>query len=143
MLCFTLKLCDKFADAIALVQKQTKALKTSIYPHAVAALASVIAGLPPLLGVFSTQWVVNKSTMVMSNVPGPKIGLVFKGHKVTGFMVLVPGLGDLACAIGAMSLENNVFISVHADRALITDCGEVRDLLDANYDKLVSELKSE
>ena len=49
-LCFTLGLNDKFSEAIKAVKKQTRALKTSIYPYGVHSLIQLIAWFPGILG---------------------------------------------------------------------------------------------
>lgn len=56
------------------------------------------------------MWVVSKATVVMSNVPGPKTGLVFNGAKAKCFFAMIPGLGDLAFGISAMSMGDNMIM---------------------------------
>jgi hypothetical protein len=79
--------------------------------------------------------------MVLTNVPGPRSPLVYKGKRVTGFMALVPGMGKLACGISAISMHNSIVIGVQAERNVIGDSRQVRDLFEKNYDQLVNELQ--
>jgi len=76
-LCFTLKLCAEFKEAIDSVKKTTMALKKSIYPFGVNALTQLIAWFPGIVGQLIMMWVCSKATIVMSNVPGPKNGINF------------------------------------------------------------------
>ncbi len=112
LMCFTLQLTNNFEKAISLVQKQTRALKKSIYPHGVLSLTQFIAAFPSMVGQLIMMWVISKATMVMSNVPGPKNGLVFGGSKCVGFVALVPGLGDLAFGITALSMGETLYMAV-------------------------------
>ena len=48
-------------------------------------------------------WVISKATLVLSNIPGPKVPLQFNNVKCKGIVGLIPGLGDLAFGISAMS----------------------------------------
>ncbi len=50
--------------------------------------------------------------MVMSNVPGPKDGIQYNGTVCTGFIALVPGLGDLAFGISALSMGPNLNMAI-------------------------------
>lgn len=111
-LCFTLATCDTFEESIALVKKQTRALKKSVYPHGVTTLTAAIAALPGIIGQLIMMWVVSKATMIMSNVAGPKEGMVYGGALCSGFIALVPGLGDLACGISALSMGPNLNMAI-------------------------------
>ncbi len=59
--------------------------------------------------------------MVMSNVPGPKDGIQYNGTVCTGFIALVPGLGDLAFGISALSMGPNLNMAIQADTCYIKD----------------------
>lgn len=52
------------------------------------------------------MWVVSKATVVLSNVPGPKVPMNFGGVECKGLIALIPGLGDLAFGISAISQGN-------------------------------------
>lgn len=114
VLCFTLKLCSTFEDAIKGIKVQTKGMKNSIYPYGVAALTQLIAWFPGIIGQLIMMWVVSKATIVMSNVPGPRNNLVWPEKKVKaiGFLALIPGLGDLAFGISAMSMGDRLYMAV-------------------------------
>ena len=94
------------------MQKQTRALKKSIYPHGVLSLSKFIAAFPSIVGQLILMWLISKATMVMSNVPGPKNGFVLGGAKCVGIVALVPGLGDLALGITALSIGETFYMAV-------------------------------
>ncbi len=112
VLCFTLDLCGTLEDAVKKVQKKTRALKKSIYPYGVLALTQLIACCPSFIGQLVMMWVVSKATVILSNVPGPKTGLTYRGVKTVGFIALIPGLGDLAFGISAMSMVDRLYMAV-------------------------------
>lgn len=113
VLCFTLKLSSTFEEAIAGIKKQTSGMKNSLYPFGTNALTQFIAWFPGIIGQLIMMWVVSKATIVMSNVPGPKNGLHWKTHniKAIGFIALIPGLGDLAFGISAMSMGDRMYMA--------------------------------
>ena len=65
------------------------------------------------------MWVASKSTMVLSNVPGPKRSLVFDKAEAVGFGALIPGLGDLAIGISAMSMADRLYMAIQSDTSYI------------------------
>jgi len=78
-------------------------MKKSIYPHATQTLSEFTAWLPCVIGQLILMWFVSKATIVFSNVPGPKVPLNFNGVKSKGLIALIPGNGDLALGISAIS----------------------------------------
>lgn len=50
--------------------------------------------------------------MVLSNVPGPKKPLYFKDAVAIGFGALIPGLGDLAIGVSAMSMADRLYMAI-------------------------------
>lgn len=65
------------------------------------------------------MWVASKATIILSNVPGPKDGLYYSGVRTTGFVALIPGLGDLAFGISAMSMRDKLYMAVQADTSYV------------------------
>jgi len=59
-----------------------------------------------------TMWVVSKATVVVSNVPGPIVPFEFKGVKSRGFIAMIPGLGDLAFGISAISMGDTLIMGI-------------------------------
>lgn len=58
------------------------------------------------------MWVVSKATVVLSNVPGPKVPFQFGTAACKGIVALIPGLGDLAFGISCMSHADTVYMAV-------------------------------
>lgn len=86
-----------------------------MYPHGNIALSELISMLPPLMGYFVGNVLVSKATIVLSNVPGPKEPMVFGGSKTTDLFALIPGIGDLAFGISAISHCDTLRMAIQAD----------------------------
>jgi hypothetical protein len=84
------------------------------------------------------MWVASKSTVILSNVPGPKVPFTFGKVHCKGIIALIPGLGDLAFGISAMSHAETLHMAIQSDLDYVEDPKEIRDLLEKNYDELVN-----
>jgi hypothetical protein len=62
---------------------------------------------------------ISKASLVMSNVLGPKSGFRLGDTKCVGFAALVPGMGDLAVGITALSMGGTMYMSVIGDLVYI------------------------
>jgi hypothetical protein len=141
LLCIRLPLVDEFEKAIKTISKKTKALKKSLEPLAVTALAHLTTWLPPALNYIVTQSVFNKSTLVLSNLAGPRNGYLYEGIRSKGFCAVVPGLGELAFGITAMSMCDRLYLTIFAEKNVIDDCSKIQELLEMNYESEVRNLK--
>ena len=89
------------------------------------------------------MWVVSKATVVLSNVPGPKVPMNFGGVECKGLIALIPGLGDLAFGISAISQGNQLYMAVQSDTSYVENPDELRDLFEKNYDYLIQKIGEE
>jgi hypothetical protein len=85
------------------------------------------------------MWLVSKATLVMSNIPGPKTALIFNGKKSESFGALIPGLGDLAFGISAISHADTITMGVQSDLTYVKYPKKLRALIEANYDASFKE----
>lgn len=84
------------------------------------------------------MWVVSKATSVFSNVPGPRYPLKFGEIKCKGLVGLIPGLGDLAMGISAISHADTLYMAMQADTCYLQNPRELRDIIERNYNNLVA-----
>lgn len=89
------------------------------------------------------MWVVSKATVVLSNVPGPRVPFNFKGAECKGIIALIPGLGDLAFGISAISQGEQLYMAVQSDTSYVERPEELRDLLERNYDRLLQGIEND
>lgn len=87
-------------------------MKKSLYPHGVLALTQLISWFPSVVGQLVIMWIASKATLVISNVPGPKEPLNYFGVRSKRLLALIPGLGDLAMGISALSHANVLLMAV-------------------------------
>ena len=126
-LAFTLDLSTDINDAVKKIRKTTRGLKNSLYPHGMRALGELSFMFPNIIGQILGHFIVSKSTMAFSNVPGPKKGIRFSENvKAHSFIALVPGMGDLAFGMTGMSLCDNVYFAIQSDTAFIDNPAELR-----------------
>lgn len=138
-MCFNLALRENFTDAIRATCKITGPMKKSLYPYGVLALTELVAWFPSILGQLVMMWVASKSTLIISNIPGPKEPLIYQGNvKSRALFALIPGLGDLAFGISAISHVDTLMMTVQADTSYVEDPNELMSLIEKNYDELVN-----
>ena len=106
---------------LAAVKQRMDAIKNS--PEAV-----VFFGILGIIGASPEQiedQVVNifesKATMVLTNVPGPKVPLYLAGLRIRDAMFWVPQAGHLGLGISILSYDGHVNIGVISDAGLIPD----------------------
>lgn len=88
------------------------------------------------------MWVVSKATIVLSNVPGPKEGFKYKNCKAIGTLALIPGLGDLAFGISALSCKDRLYMGVQADTSYVENPAEIRDIIERLYDEQCQQVEA-
>jgi hypothetical protein len=80
--------------------------------------------------------------MVFSNVPGPKTGLHFSDKiRATGFIALVPGMGDLAFGMTGMSMCDNLYFAIQSDTSYVKHPKELKEIVEQLYDELVQTIE--
>ncbi|PIP37194.1 MAG: wax ester/triacylglycerol synthase family O-acyltransferase [Desulfobacterales bacterium CG23_combo_of_CG06-09_8_20_14_all_51_8] len=109
------------------VQRRISDLKEA--PDAVVAYALLNA-----LGVSSAKLAktaatmfANKTTGVMSNVPGPQIPLYFSGKEIKNIMFWVPRIGGLGLGISIISYNGKVSLGIATDTGLVHDPKSILD----------------
>jgi WS/DGAT/MGAT family acyltransferase len=66
-----------------------------------------------------------KSSMVLTNVPGPQIQLYMAGSPIREIMAWVPQSGGLGMGISLISYNGSVMIGVATDEGLVPDPGRI------------------
>ena len=84
----------------------------------------------------------NKSSAVMTNVPGPKQPIYFAGAKLKKPMFWVPQSGHIGLGISIFSYNNQVEFGITADKNLIADPSLIIDQFQPEFEKIVQALKT-
>jgi diacylglycerol O-acyltransferase len=103
------------------VHERVEAIKRSHEPLIAYGMLSAIGLTPPwledpLIGFFS-----DKSSLVVTNVPGPRHQARFAGVPVTGVLVWAPCTGSLGMTVSMFSYNGEVSVGFMTDTAVIPE----------------------
>jgi WS/DGAT/MGAT family acyltransferase len=79
----------------------------------------------------------NKTTGVMSNVPGPREPLFFADKKIKNIMFWVPRIGGLGLGISIISYNGNVSLGIATDTGLVHDPKAILNNFEKEYRMLL------
>jgi len=79
----------------------------------------------------------NKTTGVMSNVPGPRQPLYFSGKEIKNLMFWVPRIGGLGLGISIISYNGQVSLGIATDSGLVHDPKAILDNFENEYRMLL------
>ena len=79
----------------------------------------------------------NKTTGVMSNVPGPRQPLYFAGTEIKNIMFWVPRIGGLGLGISIISYNGQVSLGIATDTGLVHDPKAILDNFENEYRMLL------
>ena len=111
------------------LQDRMNAVKSSGEPFAVGPAMDVFLNILPtsIISPFF-DFIVQKSTGVLSNLPGPQDSLTIVGQKLESLTFWAPPRGNLGMTFSITSYNGEVVIGVQSDRAILDDpdeiCGE-------------------
>ncbi len=84
----------------------------------------------------------NKSTAVLTNVPGPRQPLYFSGEKLRNMMFWVPRAGRVGLGISILSYDGNVTVGLASDAGLVPDPESILEGFEDDFNYLVELVKS-
>lgn len=84
-------------------------------------LLNTLGMSPAKLARKAAELLANKTTAVMTNVPGPRKPLYFAGQKIENMMFWVPRSGRVGLGISIFSYDGCVTVGLAADEGLIPD----------------------
>ena len=78
------------------------------------------------------------SSLIVTNVPGPKARISIAGNEVTGLLFWVPTSGPVGVGLSLISYAGKLLIGIMVDAGLVPDVERFRELLDDELAALVS-----
>jgi len=84
---------------------------------------------------------ISKATLVVSNVPGPTSPFVYKGMRSKEIIGMIPGCGDLAFGISAISHYNTLRMTIQSDECYLENPKLMRKFLEDNYEDLIRKIE--
>jgi WS/DGAT/MGAT family acyltransferase len=112
-------------------------LKRSVVPIVVYGIQrALLSVLPQGVSRGLIDFLANKCTAVVTNVPGPQRGISLAGRRVRSMMFWVPQRADIGLGISILSFAGKVQVGVFADAALVPDVQELARAFEAEFDAL-------
>jgi WS/DGAT/MGAT family acyltransferase len=103
------------------VHRRMETLKQSTLAPLSLGLLAFAGMVPALVQQELLDWLANKATAVMTNLPGPQQPLYLAGARVEQLMFWVPQSGNIAMGVSILSYNSSVQFGLLTDAALTPD----------------------
>ena len=127
------------AEQLAEVRKRMDALKSGPQAVVVFGLLSAVGSIPAELQTRVVEFFGSKSTLVVTNVPGPDKTLYLAGQAITGLMFWVPQSGRLGLGVSILSYGGEVRVGIACDQGVVSDPDQLVDDFHAAYEQLTGD----
>lgn len=119
------------------VKAKMDALKTSVEPIVVYGIqGALLTLLPQAVSRGLIDFLANKCTAVVTNVPGPQRDLLLARRAVRGLMFWVPQRADIGVGISILSYAGKVQVGIIADSQLVPDAGDLVTAFEQEFEAL-------
>lgn len=132
----TLSLAAHGPTRLKLIQRRMNRLKRSPEPLATLSVTRAFAFMGARLQQRLQRFLLDKGTLVITNVPGPKKPLALAGVPLAGLMFWVPMFGPIGIGISIFTYGDRVSLGVLADAELVPDAGPLAAALTAELEAL-------
>jgi diacylglycerol O-acyltransferase / wax synthase len=112
------------------------ALKGSMQPPMTLAMLGLLGMLPAGLQGPAVELFSRKGTVVVSNLPGPKVPLYLCGQSISEMYFWVPQSGSMGIGVSVLTYAGRVHVGMIADRNLVPDTQRVVDLFAPEFERL-------
>ncbi|MEZ4566348.1 MAG: wax ester/triacylglycerol synthase family O-acyltransferase [Desulfobacterales bacterium] len=119
------------------VQRRISDLKEAPDAAVAYALLNALGVSSAKLAKTAATMFANKTTGVMSNVPGPRQPLFFCGKEIKDIMFWVPRIGGLGLGISIISYNGKVSLGIATDTNLVHDPKAILDNFEKEYKMLL------
>lgn len=119
------------------VKRRMEALKGSFEPPVSYGLLMFSGIAPKLVQDMLLDMLANKTTAVMTNVPGPQQARYFCGAKMKQSMFWVPQSGDIGMGVSILSYDGQVQFGLITDAGLVPDPERVIERFKPEFEKLL------
>jgi WS/DGAT/MGAT family acyltransferase len=113
-------------------------IKDSDQGRVVFAWVSSLGTTPTQLEQAAIDRYAGMSSLIVTNVPGPKARISIAGNEVTGLLFWVPTSGPVGVGLSLISYAGELIVGIMVDAALMPDVERFRALLDEELTALVS-----
>ena len=124
-------------DRVRAVKAQMDALKRSVAPIVVYGIQrALLLAMPQSVSRGLIDFLANKCTAVVTNVPGPQRAITLAGRRVRSMMFWVPQRADIGVGISILSFAGKVQVGVLADARLVPDAHDLVLAFEEEFDAL-------
>ena len=128
---------DDVRERVMATKRRVDRLKRSVEPVVMFGAQNVLLSvLPSKVGRRLADFFGNKTTSVLTNVPGPQVPLSIGGRRLRGMVFWVPQRGLIGIGVSILSLSSQVRLGVIADTVLLPDPGELVSAFEAELTEL-------
>lgn len=142
-----LKLPTRIPDVrerVLATKRRMDRLKRSVEPMVMFGAQNVLLHLlPSRFGRRLVNFFGNKTTCVLTNVPGPQVPLSIAGRRVSGFVFWVPQRDRIGIGISILSFSGAVRVGVIGDAAVLEDPGALVKAFEAELAALRAAARPE
>lgn len=128
---------EGLADRVGAVKARMDALKRSVEPIVVYGIqGALLRLLPQGMSRGLIDFLANKCTAVVTNVPGPQGIVRLAGRRVRSMVFWVPQRARIGLGISVLSFSGKVQVGIIADRRLVPKVDELVRDFEAEFDVL-------
>jgi hypothetical protein len=125
-------------ERIAAVHDQMQKIKLAKQANVVFTWVSSVGLTPaPIENVLIDRYA-GMSSVIITNVPGPRHRISIAGSELTGLLFWVPTSGPVGVGLSLVSYAGELVIGIMVDASLVPDLDEFRGLLDEELEGLRS-----
>ncbi len=124
-------------ERVLATKRRMDRLKRSVEPIAMFGAQNLLLwALPSAAGRWLINFYANKTTCVLTNVPGPPVPLSAGGYRLRGLVFWVPQRDLIGIGVSIFSFAGNLRVGVIADTALLPDPGALVTAFDEEFEAL-------
>jgi diacylglycerol O-acyltransferase / wax synthase len=117
-------------ERIALVHAEMQRIKLARQANVVFAWVSSVGLTPAPVENLLIDRYAGMSSVIVTNVPGPRHRISVAGAEMTGLLFWVPTSGPVGVGLSLISYAGQLTIGIMVDAALVPDVADLRTLLD-------------
>ena len=125
---------------LAELKRQMDVLKQSSEPLLTFGIMRAVGWGPPELQDQLVDLFSRRTSLVLSNVPGPRRRLAFAGRPLRRVMFWVPQSGSVSLGLSLISYAGELMLGINADRGLFPDAAALARALYEEHDHMAEVL---
>lgn len=132
---------DDLRERVAATKKRLDQVKRSPEPlFTYGTVRLLLSTLPAGVSRTLIDYLANKCTCVISNVPGPSWPIYLGGRRLRAMMFWVPQRADIGIGVSILSFSGNLMAGVICDAEVIAEPQELMDAFSAEFASLRASL---